>query len=113
LLAQVHRLRSGEDFSLVVRRGRKAVGPTVVIHLLDDPQVHSVPRVGFVVSKAIGSAAERNRVKRRLRHLMRGRMAALSPGARLVVRALPESAHQPSRTLAVDLDRALAQVGAA
>ena len=46
------------------------------------------PRVGFVVSKAVGNAVTRNRVKRRLRHLARehvivapGRCCARGPGA--------------------------------
>jgi ribonuclease P protein component len=111
LLAQVHRLRNSEDFSLTVRRGRKAGGPVVAVHLLDEPQAHVAPQVGFVVSKAVGSAAERNRVKRQLRHLMRDRVTALPPGARLVVRALPSSSHVSSRSLAADLDQALGQVG--
>ena len=49
-------------------------------------------RVGFVVSRAVGSAVTRNRVKRRLRHLMRERVAGLDRGSLLVVRANPAAA---------------------
>jgi len=39
------------------------------------------PRVGFTVSKQVGNAVERNRVRRRLRELIRlAPQAALSPG---------------------------------
>lgn len=59
----------------------------------------------------------RNQVKRRLRHLMRTRIAGLPAGARLVVRALPAAAGSPSGALGVDLDeglkRVLAKVAAA
>ena len=51
------------------------------------------PRVGFVVSKAVGNAVTRNRVKRRLRHLARERLdVAARRAAVLVVRALPAAA---------------------
>jgi ribonuclease P protein component len=48
--------------------------------------------VGFVVSRQVGGAVVRNRARRRLRHLVRGRLHQLPPGSRLVVRALPPSA---------------------
>lgn len=97
---------------MTVRRGRKAASTSVVVHLLDDPQAHPVPRVGFVVSKAVGSAVVRNRVKRRLRAQMTSRLGSLNDGARLVVRALPQAAGRPSDALAADLDSALARAGA-
>jgi ribonuclease P protein component len=65
------------------------------------------PRAGFVVSKAVGGSVVRHSVARRLRHLVRPRLAALPAGSRLVVRALPDSATATSAQLAVDLDAAL------
>jgi len=46
-------------------------------------------RVGFVVSKAVGNAVTRNRVKRRLRHAAVDLIAQTPPGMTIVVRALP------------------------
>ena len=63
------------------------------------------PRVGFVVSKAVGNAVTRNRVKRRLRHLCRPLVNELEDGTVVVVRALPAAATQPNR-VAKDLDGA-------
>ena len=65
------------------------------------------PRAGFVVSRTVGGSVVRHRVTRRLRHLVRDRLAALPPGARLVVRALPPAADAPSSALAADLDAGL------
>ena len=59
--------------------------------------------MGFVVSKAIGNAVARNRVKRRLRHLV---IDLPSPfAADVVVRALPPSFSEPEK-LAGDLESA-------
>lgn len=65
----------------------------------------TTPRVGFVVSRAVGNAVTRNRVRRRLRHLARPLVATTPPGSLVVVRALPASAEQPQR-LAGDLSAA-------
>jgi len=70
-------------------------------------QVGSSPRVGFVVSKAVGGSVVRHRVARRLRHVLRGRLDQVPAGTRLVVRALPRSATADSARLGADVDRAL------
>ncbi|VXC51360.1 Ribonuclease P protein component (fragment) [Aeromicrobium sp. 9AM] len=64
------------------------------------------------MSKAVGSAVDRNRVKRQLRHLMRDRVGALPEGSRVVVRALPAAHGVRATTLAEHLDAALARAGA-
>ncbi|MEH1124600.1 ribonuclease P protein component [Micromonospora sp. CPCC 206061] len=119
MLATAHRLRHSNDFASTIRTGRRAGRGSVVVHLtvpeagfaeLDEPVrsgVHPV-RAGFVVSKAVGGAVTRNTVRRRLRHLVRDRLADLPPGSTLVVRALPAAADQPYTRLGVDLDAALA-----
>jgi len=69
----------------------------VVVHALrrDDD---GLTRVGFVVSKAVGGAVVRNRVKRRLRALSRPLvMAHPLAGCSVVVRALPTAATDPDR----------------
>ena len=71
------------------------------------------PRVGFVVSKAVGPAVTRNLVKRRLRHMARERTASLPPHGMLVVRALPAAADASYDELARELDRCLARVDVA
>ena len=51
--------------------------------------------MGFVVSKKVGNAVERNRVKRRLRHL--SGQFDLSARRDVVVRALPDASSHPER----------------
>ncbi|SER38337.1 ribonuclease P protein component [Microlunatus flavus] len=66
-------------------------------------------RVGFVVSKAVGGAVVRNRVKRRLRHLVAAELGATTSPRDVVVRALPGAASAPAR-LGDDLSSAWRQV---
>jgi ribonuclease P protein component len=74
------------------------------------PTKAPVTRAGFVVSKAVGNAVVRNKVKRRLRQLVAERLSTLPPGSTLVVRALPQAAVTSYDQLGLDLDSALAAV---
>ena len=103
-------MRDGEDFRRTIRRGARGAQPTLVTHVV--PGTGGSTSVGFVVSKAVGSAVQRNQVKRRLRHLMRDRIDTIPAGSRIVVRALPAAAEVPTRTLAEQLDAALERAGA-
>lgn len=107
MLAAAHRLRHRSDFAAALRRGRRANRGTVVVHLSRTDST-APPKVGFVVSRAVGGAVVRNRVRRRLRHLAREHLADLPPGSLVVVRALPAAAAAPHRRLAADLSAALA-----
>lgn len=86
----------------------------MVLHLWVDPGADPGPaQVGYTVSKSVGDAVTRNRVKRRLRHLTREHLEALGalPGrAALVVRALPAAADASYATLGADLGRTLDRV---
>jgi len=70
----------------------------------------SEPKFGFVVSKSVGSAVNRNLVKRRLRSAIRDRLNTFSPGKTLVVRALPSARDLTWLELCEDLDNCLSRV---
>ncbi len=116
MLPAGHRLTDSDSFRLAVRRGRRSGCSTLVLHLWVDADAEPGPvEVGFTVSKAVGNAVARNRVKRRLRHLTREQLPSLErlPGrAALVVRALPPSAQVTYATLGADLGRTLDRVSA-
>lgn len=103
-------MRDGQDFQVTVRRGVKVAQPSLVCHVV--PGAGGLTSVGFVVSKQVGPAVVRNRVKRRLRHLMRERLDVVPAGSRVVVRALPSAGPLSSADLAVHLDAALERAGA-
>ncbi len=64
-------------------------------------------RAGFVVPRTVGGAVVRNKVRRRLRHLVRERLTDLPAGSSLVVRALPGAESRDYAQLGADLDTAL------
>jgi ribonuclease P protein component len=112
VLPQGSRMRSPEEFKRVMRSGRRVGGATLSGHLLAVGAVpeDADPKVGFVVSRAVGSAVVRNRVKRRLRELVRRRLACLPVGCLLVVRAHPAAAGASQADLAADLDLVLGRL---
>jgi ribonuclease P protein component len=114
VLAADHRLRHSDAFRRTVKSGRRAGSPALVLHLLVDGSLEGeAPKVGFVVSKGVGSAVERNLVKRRLRHVVRDFLTTLPPSSELVVRAEPVAAGMTSAELRVALARCLQRVGVA
>lgn len=105
-------MRSSEDFALAMRQGSRAGTTSVVVHLaLPDNPPGQQALVGFVVSKAVGGAVVRNRVKRRLRALLAARVGDLPAGSLVVVRALPASAGLSFEQLERDVSSALARAG--
>jgi ribonuclease P protein component len=105
----VLRLTGSAQFSLTIRKGRRAGSGTLVVHLAR-PDSEDRPRVGYVVSRAVGNAVTRNRVKRRLRELVREQGEVLPAGSFLVVRALPPAAAASYAELRSDLARCLSRV---
>lgn len=101
-------MRRSADFERAVRKGARGGRESLVVHLTfeTDPGPAS-PVVGLVVSKAVGNAVTRNRVKRRLRELVRARLDVLPERSSVVVRALAPAAQLPYEQLGVDLDGAI------
>ena len=114
MLTRSRRLTTARGFAETVRGGRRAGSATVVLHLRAPAAAGSdtadPPRAGFVVGKAVGNAVTRNRVRRRLREIVRARWSLLPEGSSLVVRALPASAPATYAGLSVDVDAALERV---
>ena len=104
MLPATARMRRSSDFASAVKRGSRAGRPLVSGHLLVSGDSQEPARVGFVVSKAVGAAVVRNKVRRRLRHLARGYLGSLPGGSLLIVRAAPRAAMACQADLAADLD---------
>jgi ribonuclease P protein component len=101
-----YRMTRSTEFGTTVSRGVRAAQPDLVVHALRTSEPEG-PRIGLVVSKAVGNAVERHRVARRLRHVARGVIPELDPADRVVIRALPGSRNQISARLEQELRTAL------
>lgn len=114
MLSPKNRMRHSTEFSTVMRSGRRSGREALgVVYLTPKPHPKAEidpPRVGFIVSKAVGGAVARNRVQRRLRHMMRSRLADLPNGSLLVVRAKPGAAAARAEELDAQLESAIASV---
>jgi ribonuclease P protein component len=82
------RLSRSAEFERVYRQGRSVANRELVLYSFPNPS--SVrPRLGLSVSRKIGSAVERNRLKRLLREAFARRAGELREGHDLVVVARP------------------------
>jgi len=103
MLPQAARMRRRSEFSAAIRAGSRTGRPLLAGHLLVRDGVAEPPKVGFTVSRAVGPAVVRNRVRRRLRHLMAGYLQSLPKGSLLVLRANPPAATASQADLAAEL----------
>lgn len=101
MLPERHRIRTSAEFSATTRSGARNGRRNVVVYVR--PTAADRPaRFGFVVSKAVGNAVRRNRVKRQLRELARGTLRRVPYGYDVVVRALPPASRAEWAELTAD-----------
>jgi ribonuclease P protein component len=78
------RLRKHADYQHAYAQGRKRRSASMSWFLAPQSGPAS-PRVGLTVGKVIGKSHERNRIKRRLREVLRRHVDLLPPGCDLVL----------------------------
>lgn len=112
-------IRENHLFVKAYSRGKKSVEKTVVVYVLKDlhakrlqhahPQKKRINRVGLTVSKRIGGAVQRNRVKRIIREGLRltQREYVLKTGFLLVIVARDAALQAKSTQIQRDLISAL------
>ena len=101
MLPRPNRLRRREEFQAAYRRGRSWANPLIALHVLPRPEGM---RVGVTVSKKVGGAVVRNRVRRRLREAIRLRLPGWRNGFDLVVVARSAAAEAPFEALGAAID---------
>lgn len=108
----MERLRQRADF-LAAATGARAPVSGFVLQALDRREDGPV-RVGFTVSKKVGNSPERNRVRRRLREMVRlAPQAQMRAGHDYVLIGRRAALNLPFGRLAEDFTRALGRVHAA
>lgn len=104
---QALRLRRRADFTRVVAEGKGRSHSLVVLRFA--PNGLSAPRCGFSVSKRLGQAVARNRVRRLLQEA--ARRLAPPAGYDLVFIARPEAAGAPYREVEAAVADVLRRAG--
>ena len=82
------RLSRSAEFERVYRHGRSTANRHLVLYTFPNPDAGR-PRLGLSVSRKVGGAVQRNRVKRMLREAFSREETALKPGQDVVVVARP------------------------
>ena len=67
-----NRLRKRMDFDLVMSKGQRAYGKLFVAVAIKVRSTDAPTRYGLSISKRIGGAVQRNRIKRQMREILRG-----------------------------------------
>ncbi len=69
MIKRIYRLKSPKDFRQAYQKGKSLVNPYLVLYYRKNQK--SYYRIGFSISKKVGKAVVRNRIKRRLRDICR------------------------------------------
>lgn len=108
----MERMRQRADY-LAAAAGAKASAAAFTLQARRRPD-QGPPRVGFTVSKKVGNAVERNRVRRRLREIVRLAAAAyMQAGHDYVLIGRRAALALPFERLKAEMDGALDRVHAA
>jgi ribonuclease P protein component len=98
-------LRRKADFDALARGGAARSTPLLVLRTMRTGGVTT--RIGFSTPRSLGGAVQRNRVRRRLRALLRERYGELGTGWDLLVIARPGAAQAGFADLREALDTLL------
>ncbi len=120
MAAALRRLKRRREFLAAAAARRKFVAPGMIVqmrlHGEDDlaaPEAKCAgPRVGFTVSRRVGNAVVRNRVRRRLRAAAERVLPRARAGADYVLIGRQGTIARPFAELVADLETALARLGA-
>jgi ribonuclease P protein component len=98
------------DFDATVKHGKRAVQPNLVVYMR---RASGDPKLGLIVSRSVGSAVQRHRLSRRLRHVARDVMDGWNQSEHVVIRALPSSRDVGSARLRDELRAGLRRIKSA
>ena len=103
------RLSRSAEFERVYRQGRSSANRHLVLYAFPNPSAPS-PRLGLSVSRKVGGAVERNRVKRLLREAFARAEPELEDGQDVVLVARPAALELAEREGLEGIDAALGEL---
>jgi ribonuclease P protein component len=102
-------LRRRADFEAIGRHGTARSTPLLVLRSLRTDRTET--RIGLSTPRTLGGAVQRNRVRRRLRELVRTRLERIGPGWDLLLIARPGAGAATHAELGAAFDALLARSG--
>jgi len=78
------RIKASRDFARLKREGASHQGRFLVLSVLHDSSVAPF-RFGLVTTRRLGPAVVRNRIRRRLREVVRDQQLRIKPGVMIVI----------------------------
>jgi ribonuclease P protein component len=102
-------LRRRADFDEIGRRGRTQSSPLLVLRSLRTGRGET--RIGLSTPRTLGGAVQRNRIRRRMRELIRGRIGRIGPGWDLLLIVRPLATNASWDELGSTLDELLRRSG--
>jgi ribonuclease P protein component len=106
------RLLRPAEFRTVYDRGFKVPSSCFVAFCWKEPagpDAAQGPRVGFTTPRALGKAVARNRMRRRVREVVRTRLGSVPPPWRIVWNLRRAALSAPSAQLASEVEKVLAR----
>ncbi len=108
MLARANRLVSADDFRTVLRRGRRVTTGNCIVSIVETAN-DADARFGFVVTRKVGNAVNRNTVRRRMKAIAREFVDGGLSGVDVVVRAMPTAAAAAWSALRAELGSAIGE----
>ncbi len=103
------RLSRSAEFERVYRQGRSIANRHLVLYTFPNPAAQR-PRLGLSVSRKVGGAVQRNRVKRLLREAFAHAEGGLKPGQDVVVVARPGAGELAEREGLAGVEESLSEL---
>jgi ribonuclease P protein component len=106
------RILRTSDFRKAYTQGTRIASPYFAAFCLQVPrQAGDGPRLGFTVPRAFGNAVLRNRVKRRMREVLRIRFQEIAPQWDIVINPRRAALKATPEQLGRELDRLVTRCG--
>ncbi len=108
-MQQRFRLRESQDFDRLKAAGRKVSHRMMILSFAQNELPYN--RYGFIVSKRLGKATTRNRIRRLLREAIRQAHPTLTPGMDIVIIARQPIVAQPFSVVQRTVHELVTQAG--